>query len=150
MFGKHQPSFLGRPIEMTDSDVLRASSQHRRRSSLSDEAQDGENGQQNGFRNYVRIFAYTDRLGWVLNVVAVIAAVGAGSALPLLDLLMGKMITSFNDFGTGHQTAEAFRAQIRQLALVTILHQECLLTVVAGSTWSICLRLSSPWSTSGR
>ncbi|KAL3485640.1 ATP-binding cassette multidrug transport protein [Aspergillus germanicus] len=67
------------------------------------------NPQSGGFKSYLRIFSYADSFGWTLNVLALLGAIGAGSALPLMDLLFGKMLTTFNDLATGQSSPEQFR-----------------------------------------
>lgn len=63
------------------------------------------------FSSYWRIFTFTDRTGWLLNVVALIAAIASGSLLPLMNLIFGKAVTSFTSFGAGQLSPEAFRSQ---------------------------------------
>ncbi|KAF7114974.1 hypothetical protein CNMCM5793_000744 [Aspergillus hiratsukae] len=104
---------------MTGSERSRSSSQRSHRE-VNEGEQENKKQSQASFRSYLRIFTYTDRVGWVLNVLALVAAVGAGSALPLLDLLMGKMITNFNDYGTGARDSDEFLAQLNQLALYLV------------------------------
>ncbi|KAL3441309.1 ATP-binding cassette multidrug transport protein [Aspergillus insuetus] len=73
-------------------------------------ASDPENiPQSGGFKSYLRIFSYADSFGWTLNALALVGAIGAGSALPLMDLLFGKMLTTFNDLATGQSSPEKFR-----------------------------------------
>lgn len=45
-----------------------------------------------------RIFRYTDRLGWMLNFVALVTSIGSGAALPLMTLVFGSFINKFNRF----------------------------------------------------
>ncbi|KAE8353173.1 ATP-binding cassette multidrug transport protein [Aspergillus coremiiformis] len=72
---------------------------------------------QGGFRSYLRIFSYTDTVGWILNVFALVGAIGAGAALPLMDLLLGKMVTNFNDFATGSNAQSEFRSTMNKFTL---------------------------------
>lgn len=71
-----------------------------------------------GMKSYARIFAYTDRFGWLLNVLALIGTVGAGSALPLMDLILGKMITTFNNQATGADSPSKFRSELNRFTYV--------------------------------
>ncbi|KAL6232421.1 hypothetical protein BDW75DRAFT_19907 [Aspergillus navahoensis] len=73
--------------------------------------------QSGGFKSYIRIFSYADSLGWLLNVFALIGAIGAGSALPLMDLLFGKMLTTFNDLATGQSSPAEFRSDLNGFVL---------------------------------
>ncbi len=54
-----------------------------------------------GFKSYMRIFDYADRTSWILYSVAFAAAIAAGTALPLMDLVFGKFVTTFNNFAIG-------------------------------------------------
>lgn len=74
--------------------------------------------QAGGLRSYIRIFSYTDTVGCVLNVLALIGAIGAGSALPLMDVLFGKMITNFNSFTTGANSPNEFRSTMNKFTYV--------------------------------
>ncbi|BDD61530.1 hypothetical protein MAP00_006571 [Monascus purpureus] len=81
---------------------------------IADEEGDGES---DGFlKNYMRIFSYTDRVGWLLNGLALVGAIGAGCALPIMDLLFGKVITNFNNLATGGHDAAEFRSKMNQYA----------------------------------
>ncbi|KAK1144086.1 hypothetical protein N8T08_005748 [Aspergillus melleus] len=70
-----------------------------------------------GMKSYIRIFGYTDRFGWFLNVLALVGTIGAGSALPLMDLLLGKMITTFNNQATGADSGSNFQSQLNKFTL---------------------------------
>jgi ATP-binding cassette subfamily B (MDR/TAP) protein 1 len=67
-----------------------------------------------GLRSYLRIFSYTDSVGWILNILAFVSAIGAGSALPLMDVLFGKMVTKFNSFSTGTTAQAEFRSEMNK------------------------------------
>ncbi|KNG46830.1 multidrug resistance protein 1 [Stemphylium lycopersici] len=45
-----------------------------------------------GLGGYVRVFTYADRASWMLNIIAFIAAIAAGTLLPLMDLVFGKSV----------------------------------------------------------
>lgn len=63
-----------------------------------------------------RVFLYNDALGWVLNTIAVIAMIGAGIVLPLMDVVFGQFINVFTDFARSgtEAAAEEYRAQINK------------------------------------
>lgn len=87
--------------------------------SISEKAREPEKpSRDGGLKSYVRIFDYTDRLGWLLNVLALIGTIGAGSALPLMDLLLGKMITTFNSQATGTASASNFHSELNRFTYV--------------------------------
>lgn len=55
-----------------------------------------------------RIFQYTDSLGWFLNVVSLLASIGAGATLPLMTIIFGSAIGEFSSFQGGGSTASGF------------------------------------------
>ncbi|KAF5976895.1 P-loop containing protein, partial [Fusarium bulbicola] len=67
--------------------------------------------------SFRRIFSYTDRSGWILNGIAAIAAIGAGTILPFMDLIFGKFVTTFNAFAKGQSTPAEFRADLTHWTL---------------------------------
>ncbi|RAH45704.1 ABC transporter ATP-binding protein [Aspergillus brunneoviolaceus CBS 621.78] len=73
--------------------------------------------QSGGLKSYLRIFSYADSCGWTLNALALMGAIGAGAALPLMDLLFGKMLTTFNDLATGQSSPEEFRDSLNRFVL---------------------------------
>jgi ATP-binding cassette subfamily B (MDR/TAP) protein 1 len=66
-----------------------------------------------------RVFRYADATGWMLNIIAFAAAICAGIMLPLLDIIFGKFVTTFNDYAIGKSTRAAFRSDIRTLRRAT-------------------------------
>jgi ATP-binding cassette subfamily B (MDR/TAP) protein 1 len=64
-----------------------------------------------GWSSYRRVFAYTDTTGWLLNMVALITAIISGALLPLMNLVFGKTVTTFTNFGTGRISPADFRSQ---------------------------------------
>lgn len=64
-----------------------------------------------GWSSYCRIFSYTNTTGWILNLIALVAAIFSGALLPLMNLVFGKAVTSFTDFGTGKLSPDEFRSQ---------------------------------------
>jgi ATP-binding cassette subfamily B (MDR/TAP) protein 1 len=65
-----------------------------------------------------RIFTYADLLSWTLNVIALMATIGAGASLPLLDFILGKTVTTFNNFQTGSVDPARFRSEASKWAYV--------------------------------
>ncbi|KAF2672559.1 multidrug resistance protein-like protein 1 [Microthyrium microscopicum] len=79
-----------------------------------DKANDGANDkdkEQAGWASYWRIFKYTNRTGWILNFIALVAAIISGALLPLMNLVFGRTVTTFTDFGTGKLSPAEFRSQ---------------------------------------
>lgn len=64
---------------------------------------------------YKRIFRYADSFSWTLNVIAFIAAIGAGVVLPLMDIVFGKFVTTFNNFAVGRASVDEFRRALNDL-----------------------------------
>jgi ATP-binding cassette subfamily B (MDR/TAP) protein 1 len=48
----------------------------------------------------------------LLDLVGGLAAVGAGTVLPLMALVFGSFVTKFADFGAGVITPDAFRSDV--------------------------------------
>ncbi|KAI4694089.1 uncharacterized protein J4E84_002669 [Alternaria hordeiaustralica] len=73
-----------------------------------------------GMGGYVRIFKYADRTSWILNTIAFVAAIAAGTLLPLMDLVFGKFISTFTGFATGSITPAQYRAEVNKYTLYFI------------------------------
>ncbi|KAH8723660.1 multidrug resistance protein 1 [Phaeosphaeriaceae sp. PMI808] len=91
-----------------------------------DEKQGSSQGELNpdepkgGLGHYFRVFQYADRTSWILNCVAFVAAIGAGTLLPIMDIIFGKFVTTFTSFATGGTTPEQFRSEINKYTLYFI------------------------------
>jgi ATP-binding cassette subfamily B (MDR/TAP) protein 1 len=104
-----------------------------------------ENGDEDkkgaGLSSYWRVFAYTDTTGWILNSIALIAAIASGALLPLMNLVFGKTVTTFTDFGTGKLSPADFRSQTSSWTLWFIylfIGRFCLTYI-----WTIALNISA-------
>ncbi|KAF1945189.1 P-loop containing nucleoside triphosphate hydrolase protein [Clathrospora elynae] len=75
-----------------------------------DEAEGGMNG-------YFRVFKYADRKTWTLNIIAFVAAIAAGTLLPLMNLIFGKFVSTFTGFATGATTPAQFRSEVNKYTL---------------------------------
>ncbi|KAM0240144.1 hypothetical protein ACHAP5_008064 [Fusarium lateritium] len=73
-----------------------------------------------GFASYIRIFSYVDRIGWALYSTAFIAAIGAGVALPLMNLVFGKFVTTFNNFASGGMSSDDYMSEVSRYAFSLI------------------------------
>ncbi|PQK17486.1 hypothetical protein BB8028_0007g06810 [Beauveria bassiana] len=100
-----------------------------------------EPGSAASFKSYLRIFTYANPLSWTLNLIALLAAIGAGACLPLLDFILGKTVTTFNNFQTGSVDPAQFRSEASKWALVIVylFIGRFVLTYV----WAFCLNLSA-------
>ncbi|KIX08675.1 uncharacterized protein Z518_03332 [Rhinocladiella mackenziei CBS 650.93] len=85
-----------------------------------DSKPDGDPYSPSGFKSYMRIFSYADRTSSILYYVAFATAIAAGAALPLMDLLFGKFVTTFNNFATGTVTADHYMSQVGHYTLFFI------------------------------
>ncbi|ORY11062.1 P-loop containing nucleoside triphosphate hydrolase protein [Clohesyomyces aquaticus] len=70
-----------------------------------------------GMHSYRRVFAYADRTSWTLNIIAFIAAVAAGTLLPLMDLIFGKFVTTFTRFSLGTISPGKYRSEVNRYTL---------------------------------
>lgn len=61
-----------------------------------------------------RIFKYADRLSICLYTIGVICMAASGTALPILDLIFGQFVNTFNDFAQDAASVSHFRSQIAQ------------------------------------
>ena len=71
-----------------------------------------------GMSGYWRVFRYADRTAWILNIVAFVAAIAAGTLLPLMDLVFGKFVTAFNGFAIGAISPAEYRSQVNKYTCV--------------------------------
>ena len=61
-----------------------------------------------------RMFTYADRLSICLYIIGVICMAASGTALPILDLIFGQFVNTFNDFAQDAVSVSHFRSQISQ------------------------------------
>ncbi|KAF7183724.1 hypothetical protein CNMCM7691_004074 [Aspergillus felis] len=73
-----------------------------------------------GFKSYMRIFKYADRTSWILYSLAIAAAIAAGAALPLMDLIFGKFVTTFNNFALGVVGPDDYMREVSKYALYLV------------------------------
>ncbi|OTA87182.1 hypothetical protein M434DRAFT_81536 [Hypoxylon sp. CO27-5] len=93
------------------------------------------------FKSYLRIFTYADPLSWTLNVIALMATIGTGASMPLLDFILGKTVTTFNDFQTDSVDPAKFRSDVAKWALVMV--YLFIGRFVLAYVWAFCLNLSA-------
>lgn len=89
---------------------------------MSDMEKDQEmkpDGNPAGFKSYMRIFKYADRTSWILYSVMMVAAIAAGTALPLMDLIFGKFVTTFNNFALGAVGPDDYMKEVSKYASVS-------------------------------
>ncbi|KAL8377843.1 hypothetical protein RB595_008498 [Gaeumannomyces hyphopodioides] len=70
------------------------------------------------FKDYLRVFSYAQSFDYVLIVSAALAAVGAGTTMPLMNVVFGRLVDSFTDFNFQDPTVrEKFEGTLNRLAL---------------------------------
>lgn len=67
-----------------------------------------------------RVFRYADRTSWILNVIALFAAIGAGVPLPLMDLVFGQFVTAFVQFSQGRYSRDEYMDEVVKYTLYFI------------------------------
>ncbi|CAN9153860.1 unnamed protein product [Alternaria alternata] len=101
---------LDTPGQSTSDDVKRSTTPTDKSDGAVEEPKGGMGG-------YVRIFKYADRTSWALNIIAFIAAIAAGTLLPLMDLVFGKFVSTFTGFATGSITPAQYRSEVDKYSL---------------------------------
>ena len=76
----------------------------------------GSHPKASGFQSYIRILSYLDRRSWILYSTALFAAIGAGAALPLMNLVFGRFVTTFNDFAIGAINPDDYMTEVSRYA----------------------------------
>jgi ATP-binding cassette subfamily B (MDR/TAP) protein 1 len=67
-----------------------------------------------------RVFHYADGKSWALNIVAFIAAIAAGTLLPLMNLVFGKFVSTIVGFATGSLTPAQYRSEVNKYTCVIL------------------------------
>ncbi|KAK4149500.1 P-loop containing nucleoside triphosphate hydrolase protein [Chaetomidium leptoderma] len=68
--------------------------------------------------DYFRVFGYATKWDIVLMVTAALASIGAGTTMPLMNIVFGRLVGEFNTYFTPNaQEASAFSAQINRMSL---------------------------------
>ncbi|KAF2708657.1 multidrug resistance protein-like protein 1 [Pleomassaria siparia CBS 279.74] len=73
-----------------------------------------------GMSSYLRVFKYADRLSWILNTTAFIAAIAAGTLLPLMNLVFGRFVSISTGFATGTISPAQYRSDVNKYTLYFI------------------------------
>jgi ATP-binding cassette subfamily B (MDR/TAP) protein 1 len=93
------------------------------------------------FKYFMRVFAYNDRLGWILNAIAAVCAMASGTALPLMDIFFGKFINVFTAFASGELSPAGYRSEVGKYSLyfVYIFVGKLVLTYI----WTLLLSITA-------
>lgn len=52
-----------------------------------------------GFKDYIRIFSYANKMDNLVFLAGTLASIGSGATMPLLIIILGKLVNSFNSYG---------------------------------------------------
>ncbi|KAK7431647.1 hypothetical protein QQZ08_001866 [Neonectria magnoliae] len=74
-------------------------------------------GEDAGPNPFWRVFRYGSRKDYVLEGVAVVAAITSGVALAMVNVVMGRFITILNDFNTSDEIPDNFMSAVRTTSL---------------------------------
>jgi ATP-binding cassette, subfamily B (MDR/TAP), member 1 len=66
---------------------------------------------------YFRLWQYSSPLDWLLRAVGALAALGAGTAYPLMTIVFGDLVNDFNAIALGLETPAQFRHSINHNSL---------------------------------
>ncbi|WKT50467.1 AAA ATPase domain [Fusarium oxysporum f. sp. vasinfectum] len=70
------------------------------------------------FQDYMRVFKYASKWDLLAYVVGVIASIGVGITLPLLNIVFGQFASKFSDYaGTETLPGDEFRSKLSELCL---------------------------------
>ncbi|EAQ93388.1 hypothetical protein CHGG_01623 [Chaetomium globosum CBS 148.51] len=68
--------------------------------------------------DYFRVFTYAKKWDFVLMAAAALASIGAGTTLPLMNVVFGRLVGDFNSyFSPNAQEADEFSRQINRMSL---------------------------------
>ncbi|KAK0745952.1 P-loop containing nucleoside triphosphate hydrolase protein [Schizothecium vesticola] len=71
------------------------------------------------FKDYLRIFTYATKWDYVLILGAVLASMGAGVTMPLMNIIFGRLVDDFNNFGGPNPPPpDKFLKSVNRLALL--------------------------------
>jgi ABC-type multidrug transport system fused ATPase/permease subunit len=69
--------------------------------------------------DYFRVFTYATKWDFVLMAAAIVASLGAGITMPLMNVVFGRLVGDFNSYFTPNaQSADEFRKQINRMSLL--------------------------------
>jgi ATP-binding cassette subfamily B (MDR/TAP) protein 1 len=69
------------------------------------------------FRAYVHLWTYASPLDTLLRIIGCLAALGAGTAYPLMTIVFGNLINDFNNFALGLLPGSKFRSDLNRNSL---------------------------------
>ncbi|TQN66296.1 ABC transporter BEA3 [Colletotrichum shisoi] len=86
------------------------------------EAVGGRPEREPAFRDYVRVFSYATKWDMVIYVFASVASIGAGTTLPLMNIVLGSLAGQFTDYfmDPPRMTRAEFEALLDRLSLYVL------------------------------
>ena len=66
---------------------------------------------------YFRLWLYSTPIDWLLRAIGALAALGAGTAYPLMTIVFGNLVNDFNAIALGLETPAQFRHSINRNSL---------------------------------
>lgn len=77
---------------------------------------------QAGLKNYFRVFTYATKFDFLLISLCCFTSIGAGIAMPLMNVVFGQLVGSFTNYFTPGTTVtrQEFQAEINRLALFLV------------------------------
>ncbi|CAG9989103.1 unnamed protein product [Clonostachys byssicola] len=79
-----------------------------------------QNNKRSSFNDYVRVFSYGQGFDYVLLSVGIIAAIGSGVALAMVNLVIGDFITIMTEFSASSGPSSNFMSKVSKAALYFI------------------------------
>ena len=70
------------------------------------------------------MFSCANKTSLLLNDVAFIAAITAGTLLPLMDLAFGKFVTAFHGYAVGTTSSAEYHSQVNKYTYVAWAEQQ--------------------------
>ena len=71
-----------------------------------------------GAADYFRVFTYATKRDFALMATAALASIGAGTTMPLMNVVFGRLVGDFNNYFTpSAQSADDFSTQINRMSL---------------------------------
>ncbi|RYO80015.1 hypothetical protein DL766_000524 [Monosporascus sp. MC13-8B] len=82
------------------------------------EATNAAPGREPSFKDYIRVFSYAKKWDIVLLIAAAIASAGTGVTMPLMIVIFGRLVGSFNDYAAPNaQMQQDFNDTLNKLCL---------------------------------
>ncbi|KAE8392149.1 P-loop containing nucleoside triphosphate hydrolase protein [Aspergillus alliaceus] len=87
------------------------------KSSIKDKNQHEDTQSHSTFRSFLRVFTFGQPMDYVLGVISLLASIGSGVSLAMVNLVLGKFMTLLSDFTVGTSFPENFMSQVSKFSL---------------------------------